>query len=108
MRSACSARRPATLHRMESISTFRRIAIAEATSFLLLLTATVIKYSADQSIGVRILGPIHGLLFLGYVFLALNLSRPAGWSRRTTLLVLLGAVVPFGGFVVERRIARAT
>jgi len=66
----------------------------------------VIKYSADQPIGVKILGPIHGLLFLGYVFLALNLSRPAGWSRRTTLLVLLGAVVPFGGFVVERRIAR--
>ncbi len=92
---------------MESIITFRRVALAEATSFLLLLAATVIKYSADAPIGVKILGPIHGLLFLAYVFLALNLARPVGWSRRTTLLVLLGAVVPFGGFVVERKLARA-
>jgi integral membrane protein len=55
---------------------------------------------------VRILGPIHGLLFIGYVLLAVNLAQRSAWSTRTTLLVLVGAVLPFGGYVVDRWLAR--
>jgi integral membrane protein len=84
----------------------RIVALLEATSFLALLVATYIKYSEDAPGGVQVLGPIHGALFLAYVFLALNLRASAGWSNRTTLLVLLGAVLPFGGFVVDRWLAR--
>ena len=80
----------------------RIVALLEATSFLALLVATYIKYSNDAPGGVQILGPIHGALFLAYMFLALNLRASAGWSNRTTLLVLLGAVLPFGGFAVDR------
>ena len=80
----------------------RIVAVLEATSFLALLVATYIKYSDDAPGGVQVLGPVHGALFLAYVFLALNLRPHAGWSNRTTLLVLLGAVLPFGGFVVDR------
>ena len=80
----------------------RIVAILEATSFLALLVATYIKYSDDAPGGVQVLGPVHGLLFLAYVFLALNLRARVGWDNRTTLLVLLGAVVPFGGFAVDR------
>ena len=85
---------------------FRTAALAEATSFLLLLVATYVKYAEDEPIGVRFLGPVHGLLFVLYVVLALNLRQQAGWSARTTGLVLLGAVLPFGGFVVDRWLAR--
>jgi integral membrane protein len=85
---------------------FRITALAEATSFLALLAATYVKYGHDQPIGVEILGPIHGLLFIGYVVLALSLARRAGWSLRTTALVLVGAVLPFGGYVVDRWLAR--
>ena len=84
---------------------FRITAVAEATSFVALLVATYVKYARDEPGGVEVLGPLHGLLFLGYVLLALRLAPVAGWSRRTTALVLAGAVVPFGGFVVDRRIA---
>jgi integral membrane protein len=80
----------------------RIVALLEATSFLALLVATYIKYSDDAPGGVEILGPIHGVLFLAYVFLALTLRASAGWSNPTTLLVLLGAVLPFGGYVVDR------
>jgi len=86
--------------------TFRSVALAEATSFLALLVATVIKHSDGGATGVTILGPIHGILFLGYVFLALTTRIEAGWSPKTTLLVLLGAVLPFGGYVVDRWLAR--
>jgi integral membrane protein len=86
--------------------TFRITALAEATSFLALLVATYVKYGHDQPVGVQILGPIHGLLFIAYVLLALNLAARAGWSLRTTALVLVGAVLPFGGYVVDRWLAR--
>jgi integral membrane protein len=81
---------------------FRVTALAEAASFIALLVATYVKYGQDQEIGVQILGPVHGLLFMAYVVLALMLASEAGWSVKTTLFVLLGAVLPFGGFVVDR------
>lgn len=85
---------------------FRITALAEATSFLALLVATYVKYAHDEPAGVQVLGPLHGLLFIGYVVLALNLAPRAGWTARTTLWVLVGAVLPFGGFVVDRWLAR--
>ncbi len=87
---------------MYSLKTFRIVAIAEATSFLLLLVASVLKRTADAEILVTVLGPIHGILFIAYVLIALGVRPEQGWSTKTTLLVLLGAVVPFGGYVVDR------
>ena len=87
--------------------TFRIVAITEATSFLALLVATYIKYAQDQPGGVEVLGPVHGLLFLAYVGLAIYLAPGAGWSLRTTGLVIAGAVAPFGGYIVDRWLARS-
>ncbi len=89
---------------MNMLPPLRVVAIAEATSFLALLVATAIKYSADAPLGVTILGPIHGLLFIAYVVLALMVWKPAGWSNATGAGVLIGAVLPFGGFVVDRKV----
>jgi len=85
---------------------FRIVALAEATSFLALLVASYVKHQGDGELGVSILGPIHGGLFLLYVALALMLRADAGWSTRTTLLILLGAVLPFGGYVVDAWLRR--
>jgi integral membrane protein len=85
---------------------FRITAVAEATSFLALLVATYVKYGQDQPVGVEILGPVHGLLFVAYVLLAVYLATRSGWSPPTTILVLVGAVLPFGGYVVDRWLAR--
>jgi integral membrane protein len=85
-----------------NLRNFRHVALIEATTFLLLLVASYLKHSQDEPIGVDILGPIHGLLFIAYVVMALALRDEQGWSTRTTLLILLGAVLPFGGYVVDR------
>jgi integral membrane protein len=90
---------------LSSIRNLRYVALIEATTFLALLVATAIKYSSDSPQGVQILGPIHGIFFLAYVLLTLNVRPVAGWSGRTTLLILLGAVLPFGGYVVDRWLA---
>ena len=91
---------------MFSIKTFRYVALAEATSFLILLVAAVIKRTSDAPEGVEIMGPIHGILFLAYVVIALNVRSIARWTGQQTVGVLIGAVLPFGGFVVDRWLAR--
>jgi integral membrane protein len=84
----------------------RYIALAEATSFIALLIASFVKRTGGGEVGVHVLGPIHGLLFIAYVVVALNVRSDLGWSGRTTFWVLVGAVVPFGGYVVEWRLLR--
>jgi integral membrane protein len=84
-----------------NLRTFRYVALAEATSFLALLVATVIKHSDGGETGVQILGPIHGALFLAYVFLAIAIRGQEGWSIKVTCWILVGAVLPFGGYVVD-------
>jgi integral membrane protein len=91
-----------------TIQNFRYVAIIEATSWLILLVATIFKYGADGPDLAPVLGPIHGVLFLAYVFLALSLRASAGWDGKTTATILACAVVPFGGFVAERRYLPAT
>jgi integral membrane protein len=79
----------------------RYIALTEATSFIALLIASAVKRTGGSELGVQILGPIHGGLFILYVIVAFNLRAEAGWSAKTTFWILVGAVVPFGGYVVD-------
>ena len=87
---------------MFSIKTFRYVALAEATSFLILL---VLAFAIHSEGGVDVMGPLHGMLFLAYVALVAVLRGPAGWNPKVTLAVLAGAVLPFGGFAVDRWLA---
>jgi integral membrane protein len=80
----------------------RAVSLAEATSFLLLLVATGIKYGADHPQGVRVLGPIHGVLFLAYCALVGYLAFVGRWTRRRTVLALVASVLPVAPFFVER------
>lgn len=84
-----------------NLRNFRYVALAEATTFLALLAASVVKHTGGSEIGVKILGPIHGLLFIVYVVMALNLREEAGWTGKQTFWILVGAVLPFGGYVVD-------
>ena len=86
--------------------TFRIVALAEAISFLALLVASYLKHTGHGEVGVSILGPIHGALFLAYVVLAVRLREHFRWTSSTTAWVLAGAVLPFGGFAVERWLVR--
>jgi integral membrane protein len=83
----------------------RMIAVLEAISWLVLIVATIVKYSTDphKALGVQIMGPIHGVLFLAYVGLVIEVRRRLQWDARTTLIVLADSIIPGGGFVVARR-----
>lgn len=89
-----------------TLRSFRYVALAEATTFLALLVASVVKHSGGSELGVKILGPIHGLLFIAYVLMAWQLREEAGWTNRQTFWIMVGAVLPFGGYVVDWWLAR--
>jgi len=84
---------------------FRAVAAVEALSWLVLIVCTIVKYSTTphKQLGVQIMGPVHGVLFVAFVILALEVRRHVGWDARTTLIVLADSIIPFGGFWVARR-----
>ena len=84
--------------------TLKTVAILEAVSFLVLLTATVVKETGGTKVGVQLMGPLHGGLFLVYVLLVILLAVDERWRIGRTLLTLLCAVLPFGGFVADRKL----
>ena len=89
---------------MSSIRWFKVIALGEAVSYLVLLAASVVKRTLDMPELVTVVGPIHGVIFLAYVAFALYVREPLGWNGWTTVMVVVAAVVPLGGLVVERRL----
>ena len=89
--------------RRSIVTALRYISLAEATTFLVLLLATALKYSGPKNeIGVQIMGPIHGVLFLAYVVAGVLVGVRRHWRWTRTLVLLVAGVLPFAPFVVER------
>lgn len=87
-------------------SKFRLVALLEAASYLALLVATLVKRGFDGPDYVSVLGPIHGMLFLGYLVLTLIVREEQEWTGWQTILVLVASALPFGAFVVNSRMVR--
>lgn len=85
----------------------RRAALAEGTTLvLLILVAVPLKHLAGWPLAVQVMGPVHGLAFLAWVW-ALVASAPlARWRPLELAQLLGGAVVPFGALVNDRLIRR--
>ena len=81
---------------------FRVAAFAEAATWLGLLVGMAVKYVGSGSeAGVRLFGPIHGVVVLGYVAAVLVAARQLHWGGRTTALGLLASVPPLATLVFE-------
>lgn len=88
-------------------SIFRTIGIAEGLSFLTLLgIAMPLKYVWGEPLAVRIVGWIHGMLFIAYVYLANRLAHEESWPPKRFWAACLAAILPFGTFVFDRRFLR--
>lgn len=86
------------------INAFRYLGRFEAMSFLLLLcVAMPLKYYADYPVGVRIMGPIHGGLFVIYCFMAFWLAIDHEWPGSKHMMAYVAAIIPFGTFLFEHR-----
>ncbi|WP_206053797.1 DUF3817 domain-containing protein [Nocardioides iriomotensis] len=86
---------------------FRRLAVAEAVTWALLLTGMFVKYVVGATeLGVQVAGPLHGIAFVAYCVGVLAVAHDQRWRARTTLLALASAVPPFMTVWFERRAGR--
>lgn len=87
--------------------TFKIVALFEGISLLLLFFfAMPMKYLFDMPEYVKSIGMAHGLLFIGYIILALMLKFEEKWDNKKFLIVCLASMVPFGTFYIERKYFR--
>jgi integral membrane protein len=85
------------------ISNLRRISVIEAISYLALLLATVLKRTHDAELGVQILGPVHGLLYLVFAGMFIARREALGWMWSKTIAALVIGSLPFGGFWLDQQ-----
>jgi len=90
-----------------SLGRLRLIGYLEGTSFLVLLgIAMPLKYAMGDPEPTKIVGWIHGLLFILFVIAVAQASSAMKWSRMRTALALLAGFVPFGPFVLDARLRK--
>jgi integral membrane protein len=89
------------------IGRLRVIAFIEGCSYLLLLgVAMPLKYFAGAPLAVRIVGSIHGGLFVAFCAALLHVTIVERWSLLRGLLVFASSLVPCGTFMVDPSLRR--
>jgi len=84
----------------------RRLAFIEGVSFLILLCiAMPLKYLAHMPLAVMVMGWIHGVLFVSFALALLRVRLVAKWPMGRCAMVFVAALLPFGPFVIDRRMA---
>lgn len=85
---------------------FKITAILEGISYLVLFSNMLFIKPTNFALYKTLLYPIgmtHGLLFIGYVLLAVLLKKSQEWSFKTLLIVLVASLLPFATFFVEKK-----
>ncbi len=88
------------------IKLFKITAILEGISYLLLFGNMFITKNINLDLYKTILFPLgmaHGVLFIGYLVLAIMVKGQQKWNIKTFLLVCLASLIPFGTFYVEKK-----
>jgi integral membrane protein len=95
---------PVTLVR-RAISRLRVVAFLEGVSYLILLGIAVpLKYLAGMPQVVSAVGLAHGLLFLAFIAAVVHAAMLSRWRAGRVVYALAASVVPFGTFVLDRRL----
>jgi integral membrane protein len=80
-----------------SVEALRWLARAEGLSYVLLVfVAMPLKHGLGEPLPVRVIGAVHGLLFLAWVLGLVRSARQRGWPRDLTWLGLVTSMIPMG------------
>ena len=82
---------------------FRRVAVAEAITWALLLAGMFLKYVTETTeLGVRVFGMVHGIVFVAYCVTTVVVALDQRWSVGRAVLGLVAAVPPFATIPFDR------
>ena len=86
---------------------FRRIAIAEGISFLVLLfIAMPLKYLAGWPMAVKLVGWAHGVLFVAFLIMAFEVKIMLGKNFGWFMKAFLASILPFGTFILDKQLKK--
>ena len=89
------------------IGRLRVIAFSEGCSYLLLLgVAMPLKYFFGMPLAVRLVGSIHGGLFVVFCGALLHVTIAQRWSLLRGLVVFVSSLVPCGTFIMDPSLRR--
>ena len=87
-----------------SLGRLRIIAALEGISLLILLgIAMPLKYMAGIPEVVRVVGMAHGILFVLYVILLIQVAIERDWSWKKSILSFFASFVPFATFYADAK-----
>jgi integral membrane protein len=89
-----------------ALARYRVAAFVVGYALIVLCITILLKYVFDVPQAVEIWGPIHGVLYIGYVLLTFDLAYKDRWSLLGLLGVLVAGVIPGISFVAERIVHR--
>jgi len=80
---------------------FRVLAIAEAITWTILISAIIARARGASGIVVTIGGGIHGFVFLAYAATAVLVAVNQRWRLGVTVLAVASAIVPYATIPTE-------
>ncbi len=81
--------------------------LTEGLSFLLLLFfAMPMKYLAGRPEFVRVIGMVHGILFIIYVLALFQAAIAHGWNLKRIVVLFVASLLPFGTLAADYWILR--
>lgn len=86
---------------------FRIISYIEGLSYLtLLFIAMPIKYIGENPYPVKIIGMAHGILFILFMIFLFESLRKYSWENRFSARLFIYSIIPFGSFIIEKKIKK--
>ena len=83
----------------------RKAGIAEGISFLILMgIAMPLKYFFQQPMAVTVVGWIHGVLFIVFIFLAWEFKTDRNKSTGWFATAFVAALLPAGTFFFDKKL----
>jgi len=73
---------------------------------ILVLVGVPLQYGAHSPGVVKVVGPIHGALYIVYLLAALDLARRARFGLLQLAAMISAGFVPFVAFIVEHQVVR--
>lgn len=91
------------------LTRFRAISAIEGLSFLLLVfIAMPIKYIGENPYPVKILGMMHGVLFIIFMISLFETKIRKSWDTGMVFQLFVLSLIPFGAFFIERKVKPQT
>ncbi|WP_455756408.1 DUF3817 domain-containing protein [Sulfurimonas sp.] len=89
----------------KNVKNFGLVNTMEGYSYIILLfIAMPLKYLAGLAIAVKIVGMIHGILFIAFCILLVQAAQDVKWSFKENIVFFIASLIPFGTFFTKSKI----